>query len=682
MLGELLYAPPRCVCAVVATVVLAAVPAQARQENGSNRLSGPGAPDVDAFAASLAESVEASKTIGVLPLAFFPEGGEPFVTRLGVELGTELATAIESAGFGGVVLNPREMIQTLRDLNVTEPTALYRYADVLAQGPRLGVDVVVFGTMSQPDVAGRADPIEVEVIAADVLERFEVGSSCAFAIPGTKQHKRAIDLLVPDRAWTVAERLPASGRGDLLHELRVAVVLLSKRIEQHPCSQPKEEERRIYVAPADSSLFASGFNELSSLWDEYRRNKLALDARPIRPDGSNPRDEPFSLGGYEFPNVDAARAFLTAYRKSLQSTDNYRFCTDVARQVVEELRPRLDPSEVFNDLTFLQSANPEELDDLLTSGGAVNDRTVQAQLRRAGITMVVQPRFLRLGEYFLLRADVYDLEERDFALSTSFALDGRYSKALAEKLEVLDPGGGVSESLVPLDRASRQEDWAGTCERVESGVFWLQGESEAGIATGTGFLVDAAGLVMTNAHVVEALATGTRWAVVLHDGSLVPLDKLDVVQSDPFLDVAILRVANLPKELHVFELAGTERARRGVEVAVLGHPKGTVAQVFTPGHLSSTEELVYTGGETRRPSYMYTCLTRSGSSGSPVLLRDGLVIAVNSHGTRGDVTAVDADGNTAAVSSDIGVVSGELPGFALGARSTDAAGILERMRSE
>jgi hypothetical protein len=76
----------------------------------------------------------------------------------------------------------------------------------------------------------------------------------------------------------------------------------------------------------------------------------------------------------------------------------------------------------------------------------------------------------------------------------------------------------------------------------------------------------------------------------------------------------------------------------------------------------------------QRPSFKYTCPTRAGSSGSPVILADGTVIAVNSHGTLGDVTSSTGqqvlDGSGSAVNS-------ELTGFALGAPGPEARRILE-----
>ena len=62
---------------------------------------------------------------------------------------------------------------------------------------------------------------------------------------------------------------------------------------------------------------------------------------------------------------------------------------------------------------------------------------------------------------------------------------------------------------------------------------------------------------------------------------------------------------------------------------------------------------------------MYTCPTRQGNSGSPVLLANGDVIAINSHGMLGDV--LGSNGTSAA----------ELTGFALGAPASAAKELLK-----
>ena len=149
-------------------------------------------------------------------------------------------------------------------------------------------------------------------------------------------------------------------------------------------------------------------------------------------------------------------------------------------------------------------------------------------------------------------------------------------------------------------------------------------------------------------------------------------------------DLAVLRMADAPAGLHAFELARQEDARIGAEVAVIGHPKDARAGgwtsngwVMSPGHLSSTSELVTMPNGRQRLSYMYTCPTRKGNSGSPVLLRDGSVIAVNSHGTGGDVYA--AAGELADAAAD-GAILTELPGFSKGAPAHEARRVLERAR--
>jgi thiol-disulfide isomerase/thioredoxin len=106
---------------------------------------------------------------------------------------------------------------------------------------------------------------------------------------------------------------------------------------------------------------------------------------------------------------------------------------------------------------------------------------------------------------------------------------------------------------------------------VGSGVVVVQTKDvlQNPFGMGSGFVVDAAGLVLTNYHVVRGAGL---IEVSLRDGKTVlPAELVAINRAN---DVAVLKVAKLPAGTHVLELATAERPRARQSVWTIGHPKG------------------------------------------------------------------------------------------------------------
>jgi S1-C subfamily serine protease len=297
-------------------------------------------------------------------------------------------------------------------------------------------------------------------------------------------------------------------------------------------------------------------------------------------------------------------------------------------------------------------------------------KSIREMFREEGVALVIQPRFERIGSNYSLRVEIYDLLERNTSASTCFRIDGRYSANLAEELEVRDATGQPPKALEPVTKESGGTAWKDVYAKISPAVVQLVGKE----GWGTGFVV-AKDVVMTNSHVLALLVNGQGEAAVLGDKSRVPLTSLVVLKDDPNLDVALFRVDALPDTIKPLEFAGAERALVGEDVATLGHPKGTEGQVFSTGTLTSGNQRVRTPGGAERLSYMYSCATRGGNSGGPVVLRDGRVIAVHSAGLLGSVEVYDSKEQRWVTGGEIVT---EFPGFALGARSADAKQVLDQ----
>lgn len=149
--------------------------------------------------------------------------------------------------------------------------------------------------------------------------------------------------------------------------------------------------------------------------------------------------------------------------------------------------------------------------------------------------------------------------------------------------------------------------------------------------SGTGFFISADGLLVTNAHVVDAQVS----RALLADGSAVEVEGL--VAIDEEADVAILKVAGggyVP-----FTLRTGVTSAVGDPIVVIGSPSG-LDQTVTDGKISAVrpDGLApaerHEGDEVAHASLLQiTANIAPGSSGSPVLDPDGRVIGVAQSGS-------------------------------------------------
>ncbi len=613
-------------------------------------VAGTGSADVAEFCAKVAGAGR-NGSVGCLPLVMYDSDHPgPWVPELGVALADEVADGLRARGFTGASLGTVDMGIRLSQVNL-DRVSLTSAEAIAASGDRLGVDVAVFGTMKREKDTGAAflQRIKVDLAAYSFTSGALVARAKLELRSDTKENARAYaaakneSLWMPGTEWNVP--VPEKGFDD---ELRVVSGILARRALQGV--DVGSLKGAIYIPPADTGRFVRSVARLraaqSAFILEYgRREKEAMKGEdPL----AIPR--PVTLNGVEFRTLQAAHAYLTTLREQLLSTETARFAGTLSSILAESLRPQVSPRTVLLDAGFTQDSDLQLLEGELATGGLARSLKARQALQAQKIDLVLAPKIERIGTHYALRVEVYDLRSPNLMSSSSMRIESRYAAELARQLDV-DELSAI-EDLPAVEKNA----WQKVNEKVSSGVVRLEG----GGYMGTGFVVSAGGLVMTNAHVVEKMSPGTA---TFPGGQKVAFK---VVRQDPYWDVAVVQVESLPAGAHVFQFADADRAKVGAEVAVLGNPKGTEGWVMTPGHLSSVKERVQTSGE--RPSYMYTCATRGGNSGSPVLLSDGTVVAVHSAGMIGDVKGQDGY----QVVTEKGPMFAELPGFALGAPAGEA----------
>ncbi|HWM10297.1 MAG TPA: trypsin-like peptidase domain-containing protein [Solirubrobacteraceae bacterium] len=167
-------------------------------------------------------------------------------------------------------------------------------------------------------------------------------------------------------------------------------------------------------------------------------------------------------------------------------------------------------------------------------------------------------------------------------------------------------------------------DVADLYERVQAGVVFVQAGQGA---TGSGFVIDDEGHIVTNDHVVEA---GNGFRVRFgEDGD--PIDA-ELLGADPSVDLALLKVdpGDVDGELRPLELGASEDLRPGDPVIAIGSPFG-LAGTVTSGIVSALGRTIQAPNRFSISGAIQTdAAINPGNSGGPLLDEQGRVIGVNS----------------------------------------------------
>ena len=157
---------------------------------------------------------------------------------------------------------------------------------------------------------------------------------------------------------------------------------------------------------------------------------------------------------------------------------------------------------------------------------------------------------------------------------------------------------------------------------VAEGVVAVQ----VGGGSGTGFVIDEEGTIVTNAHVVgESSQASVRFG---DSGAAVDAE---VLGSDPSTDLAVLRVdPSRVGTLHPLALADSDDVRVGDEVVAIGHPFG-LDRTATAGIVSGLgREIQAPNGFSIDEVIQTDAAINPGNSGGPLVDGRGRVVGVNS----------------------------------------------------
>ncbi|KAK1181916.1 trypsin-like peptidase domain-containing protein [Streptomyces sp. NBS 14/10] len=209
-------------------------------------------------------------------------------------------------------------------------------------------------------------------------------------------------------------------------------------------------------------------------------------------------------------------------------------------------------------------------------------------------------------------------------------------------------GGGIGaylehertteDSAVHLPQASADQgavdpdSVSGIAARALPGVVTIHVSGGTEQATGTGFVLDDKGHILTNNHVVEPAGSGGAISVTFSGGEVADAK---VIGRDSGYDLAVIKVDGV-SGLHPLALGNSDSVRVGDPVVAIGAPYD-LAGTVTSGIISAKERPITAGGEQgdgSDVSYVDALQTDApinpGNSGGPLVDSKARVIGINS----------------------------------------------------
>ena len=179
----------------------------------------------------------------------------------------------------------------------------------------------------------------------------------------------------------------------------------------------------------------------------------------------------------------------------------------------------------------------------------------------------------------------------------------------------------------PLELDGDSLDIRGVLQRVQPSVVSISTEQARfgtfGGGAGSGILIDEAGLILTNAHVV---AGAESMDVAFFDGRE---SAAVLVGSSPDDDIALIRATELD-DLTPAELGSSASVRVGDEVVAIGNALNLGSQpTVTLGIVSAKDRTIDDGSTNLRSLLQTDAAINPGNSGGPLVNALGEVVGVN-----------------------------------------------------
>ncbi|MGI5456180.1 S1C family serine protease [Streptomyces sp. CA-249302] len=173
---------------------------------------------------------------------------------------------------------------------------------------------------------------------------------------------------------------------------------------------------------------------------------------------------------------------------------------------------------------------------------------------------------------------------------------------------------------------------AGVAAKALPSTVTIEAESTSGEGgTGTGFVFDTEGHIVTNNHVVADALDGGKLTATFPNGKKYDAEVVGHAQG---YDVAVIKLKNPPSDLKPLTLGDSDKVAVGDSTIAIGAPFG-LSNTVTTGIISAKNRPVASSdGTSSAASYMSALQTDAsinpGNSGGPLLDAQGNVIGINS----------------------------------------------------
>lgn len=169
--------------------------------------------------------------------------------------------------------------------------------------------------------------------------------------------------------------------------------------------------------------------------------------------------------------------------------------------------------------------------------------------------------------------------------------------------------------------------FGGSGSGIKVPQYRQKGTENREISSGSGFVVSADGMIVTNKHVVAD--TDAEYTVFLNDGSK---KSATILARDPIQDIAILKIE--ATGLAAVRLADSSRIKIGQTVVAIGNALGEFRNTVSVGVVSGLHRSVIASGssvgtETLEELIQTDAAINPGNSGGPLLNTKGEVVGVN-----------------------------------------------------
>ncbi len=160
-----------------------------------------------------------------------------------------------------------------------------------------------------------------------------------------------------------------------------------------------------------------------------------------------------------------------------------------------------------------------------------------------------------------------------------------------------------------------------TTQVLRSSFFWGDIPEEG---SGSGFLWDTEGHIVTNYHVIEGAQR-----IEVSFGDDMNMDA-QVVGADPANDLAVLKLETVPAGVAPIPVGASAELKVGQTAIAIGNPFGQFERTMTEGIISAVNRTIETEETVLRGVIQTDAAINRGNSGGPLLDSSGRLIGVNS----------------------------------------------------